>query len=114
VESACESAAAISAIAQCNVLVKCKDIAAAAEVKKLVVAGFNSGKWVCVMPEQSVVVESGSYVLLAVGTVEATNALVEAFQSISDGNTGSSIVFFTFGGGEGGGIEFGGGEPILP
>jgi hypothetical protein len=108
VESACESAAAISAIAQSNVLVKCKSAAAAAEVKKLVAGGFDSHKWVCVMPEQSVVVESGSYVLLAVGEVETTNALVEAFKSLSGGNMGSPDVFFTFDGGEGGG------EMILP
>ena len=108
VESAYESAAAISTFAQSNVLVKCKDIAAAAEVKKLVAAGFDSHQWVCVLPDQSVVVESGSYVLLAVGAAETTNALVEAFKSISGGNTGSPDVFFTFDAEAGGDIELGG------
>ena len=112
-DSAYEAAAAISTFAQSNVIVKCKDIAAAAEVKKLIAAGFNSQKWVCVMPEQSVVVESGSYILLAVGTAETTNALVEAFKNLSDGNTGAPDVFFTFDPGQDGGIEGDGGGLIL-
>jgi hypothetical protein len=95
VDSACESAAAITTFAQSTAVVKCKSVAAAAEVKKLVAAGFDSHKWICVFPEQSVVVESGSYVLLAVGKAQATDALVEAFKAISEGNTGSPDVFFT-------------------
>ena len=107
VESAYEAKAMMMTAAQRTAVVKCKDAAAAAQVKKLIAEGFDSNQWICVFPEQSVVVESGSYVLLAVGTVETTNALVEAFKAISDGNTGSPDVFFTFDGGEGGG------EPIF-
>ena len=95
VESAYESQAAITTIAQSTVLIKCKSVADASEVKKLIAGGYDSRKWICVFPQQSVVVESGSYVLLAVGKVEATDALVEAFRSISEGNTGSPDVFFT-------------------
>jgi hypothetical protein len=96
VNSAYESQAAISTFAQSTVLVKCKSVSAATEVKKLVAGGFDSKKWVCVFPDQSLVVESGSYVLLAVGTAEETNALAEAFKTISGGNTGSPDVFFAF------------------
>jgi len=110
VESAYEAAAAISTFAQSNVIVKCKDASAATEVKKLIAKGFNYNKWICVFPEQSVVVESGSYILLAVGTAETTNALVEAFKSLSGGNTGSPDVFFTHDGEAGGDIELGGGD----
>ena len=110
VESAYEAAAAISTFAQSNVIVKCKDASAATEVKKLIAKGFNSNKWICVFPEQSVVVESGSYILLAVGTAETTNALVEVFKSLSGGNTGSPDVFFTHDGEAGGDIELGGGD----
>jgi len=113
VESAYEAAAAIATFAQSNVVVKCKDSAAAVQVKKLIAAGFDSNKWICVFPEQSIVVESGSYVLLAVGTAETTNALAEAFKSLSDGNTGNPDVFFTFDGEAGGDIDFGGGDLIL-
>jgi len=113
VDSAYEAAAAIATFAQSNVVVKCKNAAAAAQVKKLIAEGFDSHKWICVFPDQSAVVESGSYVLLSVGEVETTDALVEAFKTISGGNTGSPDVFFTFDD-EGGGIEFGGGELILP
>ena len=103
VDSAYEAAAAISTFAQSNVVVKCKDIAAAAEVKKLIAAGYDSHKWICVFPEQSVVVESGSYVLLSVGPAGLTDALVEAFRSISGDNIGTPDVFFTFA--DGGEIE---------
>jgi len=111
-ESAYEAKAMINTAAQRTAAVKCKDAAAASQVKKLIAEGFDSNQWICVFPEQSVVVESGSYVLLAVGTVETTNALVEAFKAISDGNTGSPDVFFTFDGEAGGEIGFGGGELI--
>jgi len=110
VDSAYEAAAAISTFAQSNVVVKCKDIAAAAEVKKLIAAGYDSHKWICVFPEQSVVVESGSYVLLSVGSAGLTNAFVEAFKTLSGDNIGTPDVFFTFAdggepnGGEGGGL----------
>jgi len=111
VDSAYESAAAITTFAQSTAVVKCKSAAAAAEVKKLVAAGFDSKKWICVFPEQSVVVESGSYVLLAVGKAQATDALVGAFKSISGGNIGSPNVFFTSGGEPEGGN--GGGDLVL-
>ena len=113
VEAAFEAKAAINTMAQSTSVIKCKSIADAAEVKKLIAAGFDSNKWICVFPEQSVVVESGSYVLLAVGEVETTDALVEAFKALSDGNIGSPDVFFTFEDAGEGGMEFGG-EPIDP
>jgi len=113
VESAYEAKATILTMAQRTAVVKCKDAAAAAQVKKLIAEGFDSHQWICVFPDRSVVVESGSYVLLAVGIAETTDALVEAFRAVSGGNTGSPDVFFTFDG-DGGDIEFGGGELILP
>ena len=96
VEAAFEAKAAIMTHAQSTSVIKCKSAADAAEVKKLIAAGFDSNKWICVFPDQSVVVESGSYLLLAVGKVDATNALVEAFKSLSGGNIGTPDVFFTF------------------
>jgi len=112
VESAFEAKAMITTAAQRTTVVKCKDAAAAVQVKKLIAEGFDSHQWICVFPKQSVVVESGSYILLAVGEVETTNALIDAFKGISDGNIGSPNIFFTHDGG--GDIEFGGGEPIFP
>jgi len=110
VQSAYEAKAMILTAAQRTAVVKCKDAAAAAQVKKLIAEGFDSHQWICVFPDQSVVVESGSYVLLAVGEAETTNALVEAFKALSGGNTGSPDVFFAFDGESGG--EFGGGFEI--
>ena len=97
VEAAYEAKAAINTMAQSTSVIKCKSAADAAEVKKRIAAGFDSNKWICVFPEQSVVVESGSYLLLAVGKVDATNAIVEAFKTLSGGNIGTPDVFFTFG-----------------
>ena len=110
VESAYEAMAAIATFAQSTVIVKCRDAAAAAQVKKLIAGGYDSRKWICVFPEQSVVVESGSYVLLAVGLTDTTNALVEAFKDLSGGNMGTPDVFFTFDG-EGG--DIGGGLALF-
>jgi len=112
VDSAYESAAAISSIAQSNVLVKCKDAAAAAEVKKLIAGNYDSAKWICVFPEQCVVVESGSYVLLAVGTKENTGALVDALKTLSKDNTGSPDAFYSHDT-SAGDIIGGGEDPIL-
>ena len=111
VDSAYESAAAISSIAQSNVLVKCKDATAAAEVKRLIAGTFDSTKWICVFPEQCVVVESGSYVLLAVGTKENTDALVVALKTLSENNTGTPDVFYSHD--TGAGDLIGGDAPIL-
>jgi len=109
VESAYEAMAAINAIAQSNVLVKCKDIKNAAEVKRLIADGFNSQKWICVFPEKCAVVESGSYILLTVGAAETVDALVEAFKDLSGGNIGTPNVFYESDGGDIGG----GGDLVL-
>jgi hypothetical protein len=57
-------------------LVKCKDYAAAKEVKKIIAEKYNSMRWVCTTPEQCFVVESGRFVML--GAVY--NAVADAFQ----------------------------------
>ncbi|MDR0851251.1 MAG: DUF4358 domain-containing protein [Clostridiales Family XIII bacterium] len=76
-------------------LIKCTDFDAAAEVKALVAGGFESGKWICVMPEQSFTVESGSYVLLAVSSKAGGDAILESFTAAADGNVGDADMFYT-------------------
>jgi hypothetical protein len=78
-------------------VVKVTDMGQVADAKAAIAAGFDSGQWVCVMPEQSIVIESGSYILLAVGTTEVTDAVVAAFTSLADGNVGTANTFFTAG-----------------
>ncbi|MDR0434005.1 MAG: DUF4358 domain-containing protein [Gracilibacteraceae bacterium] len=76
-------------------LVKCNDPAAAAEVKTLIAAGFDSGKWICVAPDESSVIDSGSYVLLTVTSEEYAEALIASFISLAANNTGEKSVFYT-------------------
>jgi hypothetical protein len=76
-------------------LVKCKDAASAVEVKKLIADGFDSGKWICVFPEESFVMDSGSYVLLAATTAAAADALRQSFASLAGELVGEAKVFYT-------------------
>ena len=113
VSKATASTGAIMTSAHEIVLLQAKNAASAAEVKKLIAAGFDSWKWICVAPEKSCVIESGNYVLLAVGRTAAVDAVIAAFEEAA-GTVGDVNVFFTGGGaGEGGAGEGGaGGLPI--
>lgn len=75
-------------------LVKCTDAKDAVEVKAQIAGGFDSGKWICVAPEQSLTVSSGSYVLLAVGRAAETEALAEAFKAAAGGSVSETDVFY--------------------
>jgi len=92
-ESAYAEMPVIGTVAQRIAIVKCVDIAAAEQVKKLIAEGFDADQW-APGPGQCVVVESGSYVLLAVGTADATDALVRAFGILCEDNAGTPEVFF--------------------
>ncbi|GHU61799.1 hypothetical protein AGMMS49983_02150 [Clostridia bacterium] len=98
------STAAINAQAFEVALIKTMDADAAAEVAALVAKGFDSGKWICVFPEQSLTSTSGSYVLLAVGSKEQTDGIAAAFKTLA-GDNATSAVFYEgpAGGGDGGG-----------
>jgi hypothetical protein len=78
-------------------VVKANDPAAAATVKDLVAQGFDSGKWICVFPEQSAVVVSGSYVLLAAAPAATVDAAVAAFSELAGGHVGAVDTFYTAG-----------------
>lgn len=100
VVTAAESAAVISAQAQTTVVLQCKDAAAASQVKTRIAAEFDSGKWICVFPEQSLVMEAGSYVMLAAGTKDSTDALAAAFGELAQGQASAPYIFYTFDPGE--------------
>ena len=89
------SVAAIITHAHQVALIKCNDAAAAARVKAAVAAGFDSNKWVCAHPDQSFVIDSGSYVLLVAAKNVQAEKLLEAFTSLA-GKTGSVNVFYRF------------------
>jgi hypothetical protein len=95
VTEAYASNAAIMSFAHEVALVKCQDAEAAAEVKQLIADGFDSKKWVCVTPDQSYVIDSGSYVLLVATTNEGGEALKQSFETVAQGNVGEIKVFYT-------------------
>jgi len=87
-------------------LVRCKDKESATIVDDQIVNNFDSGKWLEVMPEQSLTVTSGSYVLLAVGTKVQTEAFVSAFKSATDATVSAPNIFYKGETGGEGPIEF--------
>jgi len=97
VDSASSNMAAIGTFAHQIIVIKAKDAGSATEVKKLVSGdnGYDSKKWICVFPEKTVVVESGSYVLIAASYKEVTEAAIEAFKKIT-GSIGSVNTIWEF------------------
>ncbi|MDR3070837.1 MAG: DUF4358 domain-containing protein [Propionibacteriaceae bacterium] len=95
VASAWQARSLLSVSAETTVLIKAKDASAANEVAKLIASGFDSGQWICVAPERSEVAAAGSFVLLAVGTQEKTQAVFEAFNELAGGKASEPNVFFT-------------------
>jgi hypothetical protein len=89
------SNSALSTSAHEIALVKCKDQSAAAEVKQLMAQGFDSGKWVCVMPDESSVIDSGSYVLLISTISQYADALTASFSDLAANNVGEKNIFYT-------------------
>ena len=88
-------------------LVRCKDKESAGIVNDQIVNNFDSGKWIEVMPEQSLTVVSGSYVFLAVGTKVQTEVFVSAFKTATDATVSAPNIFYKGEtGGEPGPIEF--------
>jgi hypothetical protein len=76
-------------------LVKCVDAAAALQVKDLIAGGFNSGKWICVFPEQSFTVECGSYVLLVASSAANGTAVTRSLSDLARSNIGLVNIFYT-------------------
>jgi hypothetical protein len=94
------STAAVITSAHEVALIKCKDFESASLVKKQVAAGFDSNKWICVTPDQSFVIDSGSYVLLAATTNAHAEAIKQSFETVAGSNVGDADVFYTSAAGE--------------
>lgn len=78
-----------------SALVKCKDAAAAKEVKKLIAENFDEAAiWICAIPEECSVVDYEQYVLLGVAPVATCTALREAFAGMADGALGETDRFY--------------------
>ncbi|MDR0935414.1 MAG: hypothetical protein LBM98_01885 [Oscillospiraceae bacterium] len=87
--------AAISTTPYEVALIRCNDSDAAAEVRKLVAAGFDSNKWICVIPDESFVMQSGEYVFLGVARAGEALYLKEGFAEIAGISANDADVFFT-------------------
>lgn len=95
VEEAYVSTGAVTTNAHLVAIIKCKDAAAATQVKSLVESGFDSGRWICVAPEQSFVVEAGSYVLLAATGNDGAAKLKSAFSTMGGSAAGTVNQFYS-------------------
>jgi len=89
-------------------LVKCKDAESAQIINEQIKSGFDSGKWISILPEQSLTVVSGSYILLAVGNIAQTEALAEAFRALAGANVSEPEIFYDgeTGSGNSGSVDF--------
>jgi hypothetical protein len=95
VSEASVSTALIMTSAHEVALVKVKNAGDVATVKNLIASGFDSGKWICVAPGESLVVESGTYILLVASTTANADAIVAAFKTKAGDNVGEVNIFFT-------------------
>jgi hypothetical protein len=95
VDNASSSVPPIHAIAHQISVIKCRE-GKAADVKKAVASGFDARKWICVMPEEAVVLESGPYVLLCASSKKFCDAAVGAFSELG-GEHGTPLAFFDSG-----------------
>jgi hypothetical protein len=95
VAAAATEMAAISTFAHQVTVIQAKDAASALDVKALVSGegGFDPNKWICVVPEKALAVESGSYVLLVAARADFCDAAVAAFTEAA-GSVGEINVFY--------------------
>ena len=110
VASAAYNLAAIGTFAHQIIVVKAKDAASAAEVKKLICGenGYDVYKWICVWPKKAAAVESGEYVLLVASENAVVDEAMKAFEKLA-GSIGTVNNFWEHTEGDAGGGGFGGG-----
>ena len=106
--------AAIGTFAFEVALVKCADGKSASEMKKLLADNYDHGKWICVLPEQCFVVESGNFVLLGAVADDFADAILDGFSFEFDGNIGSVNKFYERGDDQPSGDGGGGGLLMIP
>ncbi|MCL2671023.1 MAG: hypothetical protein FWF10_03190 [Clostridiales bacterium] len=83
IESATANKGMIITTAHLVTLAKLKDPADAKTVMKLVAEGFDSGQWICVFPDESLVIASGPYLLLIASKTDWSNAVLTAFKELA-------------------------------
>jgi len=117
VVSASDSLAAIGTSAHQIVLIEAKDASSAEQIKKLLASdgGYDVHKWICVLPEKAVVVESENYVMLAASYSQVVDVAIDCFKAAA-GEIGDVDVLFESANEqvEGGGLVAPGGAVPLP
>ena len=106
--------AAIGTFAFEVALVKCADAKSASEMKKLAADHYDHNKWICVIPEQCFVVESGNFVLLGAVADDFADAIIDGFSFEFEGNIGSVNKFYERGEDQPSGDGGGGGLLMIP
>jgi hypothetical protein len=94
VEEAYMALAAIGTHAFEVVLIKTKGNESASTLKKAIADGYDSRKWICVLPEQSFVVDSGRFVLLGSVPNDTAEAFQTAFDDYFENNTLGTVNTF--------------------
>jgi len=88
------STGALITTAHLLVLFRCRDAGAASEAKALIADGFDSGRWICVYPDVSMVIEAGDCVILISSKQDIAEAVSAAFVDAAGGSAGESLVFY--------------------
>jgi len=83
IESAISNKGMLLTTAHIVTLAKLKDAADYKTVMNLVAEGFDSGQWICVFPDESLVIASGPYVLLIASKTDWSNAVLTAFKEMA-------------------------------
>lgn len=73
-------------------VVKLSDDANVAELKQAILDNCNPGKWICMSADKCLVIESGNYVMLMMGSDEQCTAMEKAFtEHFGAANVGKAI-----------------------
>ena len=94
VEEAFSMSAAITTTPHLTAVMKCKDFESAKQVEELTAKGFNSNRWICVVPGESFVIRSGSYVFLASTLADYAEPIKNAFLEAAGETAGEVTVFY--------------------
>ena len=94
VDEATAAKAAIATFAFQVAVIKCSSEDDAKTINEQIMKEYDSTKWVCVFPEQSVTIVSGSYILLAVGYEAQVTELTDAFKELAGGAYSAPNIFY--------------------
>ncbi|MDR0916910.1 MAG: DUF4358 domain-containing protein [Oscillospiraceae bacterium] len=95
VAESCISSALFSTSPHQVLIVKCKSAADTSAVATAIASGFDSGRWICVIPDRSETVVVGEYVFLLVSKNATVDALESSLKTVTGDDALKFNVFFT-------------------